>query len=262
MRSFLLFASENGGVRVTDVGCQRGGPLARTYWGKCGRHLTPPLQRTALAAPPLNGSIVSQTAICTSYIPSFGKTPEDSTRGRYFRARGCSGQFTVKDFQRLCDMNGHVVKVELPGQLCLFLRKREGCRWAEVLRTPHLANAAVIAGFEEHCCPRNRGNGPCVPRVPVGTPVHCHVLRWTYRASRWKSCYQATVGAELANPPLQSDRTGRSLRSLSRPPLNGSIVGRTSERGALMSATKEFRIPGDKNRGTSRLGGAPASLST
>jgi hypothetical protein len=32
----------------------------------------------------------------------------------------------------------------------------------------------------------------------------------------------------LANPPLQADgRVGRPPGSLSRPPLNGSIVGRT-----------------------------------
>ena len=35
-------------------------------------------------------------------------------------------------------------------------------------------------------------------------------------------------------------------RDLRRSLLNASIVGRTSERGALMPAKKEFRIPGDK----------------
>jgi hypothetical protein len=94
--------------------------------------------------------IVSQTGPMSEYISSFGKTAEEIRRVAFRSEPGTVwARFTVKDFQRLTDMNGHVVRLELPGQVCSFLRRSGGCECAEVLRTPHLADAVVVATFRD-----------------------------------------------------------------------------------------------------------------
>ena len=63
--------------------------------------------------------------------------------------RVCCALFRVLDFQRLIDRNGHVIRCELPGQLCSVLRSLSGCVHAEVLRVPRLIRCdSSSGGFE------------------------------------------------------------------------------------------------------------------
>ena len=80
------------------------------------------------------------------YISSWGLTEKEITD------RAASGGVwlcvTVVDFQHLCDQHGHVVRLDLPGQIRTILRTTPHCRSADVLRTPDLADAVILGCFE------------------------------------------------------------------------------------------------------------------
>jgi hypothetical protein len=85
----------------------------------------------------------------TEFISSWGKSA-DEIRNIISEQKYLDGvclRITVRDFKRLCDENGHVVKLDLPGKICGVLRTYMGCMYAEVLHTPNLSDAVVIADF-------------------------------------------------------------------------------------------------------------------
>jgi hypothetical protein len=91
------------------------------------------------------------------YIPNIGKTAEEICRiaGSCCATGAVAARFVLTDFQHLCDANGHVVKLDLPGQVCGFLRAHPGCTYAEILRTPHLADAVLIGIFNSKTAVRD-----------------------------------------------------------------------------------------------------------
>ena len=124
----------------------------------------------------------------TEYIPSTGKEPEDIRRAAIDLCRQgtVSVRFTVLGFQRLCDENGHVVRVDLPGAICSYVRAHPGCRYAEVLRTPQFADASIVAVIEtramldqlikalsrhEFRLPQWAGPEVILPRLPLETAI-------------------------------------------------------------------------------------------
>jgi len=84
------------------------------------------------------------------FISSWGKTADEirRTAGARYAQGHVYARITILAFQRLCDENGHVVRVELPGQICGFLRASPRCVYAEILHTPNLADATVVGVFE------------------------------------------------------------------------------------------------------------------
>ena len=63
-------------------------------------------------------------------------------------ANAVVSRLTIYNFQHYCDRYGHAVRAELPWAVCKWVRGRTGCLYAEVLRTPHLVDASVIAVFD------------------------------------------------------------------------------------------------------------------
>ncbi len=86
------------------------------------------------------------------YVSSWGRSADEIRRTIRDREHGSSlcALFRVLDFQKLVERNGHVVRVELPGQLCSVLRSLPGCAYAEVLRTAPLSDAIIVGVFERH----------------------------------------------------------------------------------------------------------------
>jgi hypothetical protein len=83
------------------------------------------------------------------YTTSLGKPAGEVlvAAGACYTSGAVAARFVVKDFRRLCDENGHVINIELPGQLCGFLRARAGCRYSEIVRTAHLSDAVILGIF-------------------------------------------------------------------------------------------------------------------
>ena len=59
-----------------------------------------------------------------------------------------SARLTIPGFQLVCQNWGHVVWQYLPGSICIGLRAKPGCLLAEVVRSPHLGDPAIVAEFQ------------------------------------------------------------------------------------------------------------------